>query len=591
MASEPLFKARLKVGKTSEPVRIQVGQGNMNNFDLVIANVGDAIQKPDDVEDLIFCLAGTLGFEEDALFLNEDEARSCVIGIKASWFADWEFPAEGGFELRISTGLSAILKKGGEVEINISTLKSSTKPGTVKLCFRTNLDPDTTQNLEITKVKPDAGAILYFSPVPPGQIKFLHDQKIKLRWRAIDLAKGKLQRDSEDLVEVAFTDAEGSYTAEAVSKETRFTLIAGPHSREIIVGVFLEGWRPEANKIFPGNALLPQPKVENTTYKAEMDDLQPYQKSGLPLQPTEIINADDVCLYGVFRYTLLEKETVLLYKTDETFSRWIPVNRSVPKGFSESPGVWLGGQIWLVGGSQVDPDLTSNLVCQFDPTTNIWTKPQPANWRARMGHAVLVFNEEIWVMGGRDSAGNTLDDIWRRDRKSSTWVPVNVADGQRPAPRCLFRPTVFNGQIWVYGGVKEPFSRTVYSDLWVYPSRSKPNAWEKLEITGTPSDKGNREPIASCLQVFEDELHLIGRFRKVAAGSAGFETWGFRLTDRDKGDWALLPHEQLINWGHDNPFSLQAVNFDDKYLMVRGLAQGDLIRTLRIYIPDTTEKD
>jgi hypothetical protein len=50
-------------------------------------------------------------------------------------------------------------------------------------------------------------------------------------------------------------------------------------------------------------------------------------------------------------------------------------------------------------------------------------EPGQADWTERMGHAVLVFQNQIWVMGGRDSAGNALNDIWKRDASSPKWTP------------------------------------------------------------------------------------------------------------------------------------------------------------------------
>jgi hypothetical protein len=196
------------------------------------------------------------------------------------------------------------------------------------------------------------------------------------------------------------------------------------------------------------------------------------------------------------------------------------------------------------------------------------------------------------VMGGRDSAGNALNDIWKTNTGQTgykpgetplPWIEVKP-EGEVWKPRCLFRPVGFNDQIWVYGGVKEPFSKDVYSDLWVYPSGSdkKKNSWEKLAITDTLNNEGKREPIASCVQVFRNEIYLLGTFRELKAdGSGGFETWAFRLASRTAKQWTS---KQLERWASEDPFSVQAVNFQNKYLMAKALVLDMDTPTLQIYI-------
>jgi hypothetical protein len=43
-----------------------------------------------------------------------------------------------------------------------------------------------------------------------------------------------------------------------------------------------------------------------------------------------------------------------------------------------------------------------------------WTQATPAaQWSARNGHAAVVFNGQMWVLGGLNADGNTfLNDVW-----------------------------------------------------------------------------------------------------------------------------------------------------------------------------------
>jgi hypothetical protein len=576
MANEPTLSAEI----TGE---LQVGLEKVeeNECKLVIKNEGAEIQQPDGDTPFIFYLTGSLGSSEDALFRDEDEARSCDKAAPKGWQADWDFGGTDSFELRIFTDNFPILKKGGAVTITFSNVRSSTEPGQAELRFGTDLNPNSIRKLQVKKVAPSNVAILDFSCDPPEETELPPGLNVKLRWHTVGLKNRKLTQNGSPL-EVDFSRDEGSFTAESVSEPTTFKLSGDSVSRTLSVWVCRPGWHSQEHKLFPGNAVLPQPRVEDPAYKVEVAALKSYQKAGLPLQPTEIINANDR-IYGVFRYKLREKETVLLFETGETFGQWTPVDCKVPEGFSESPAVYFENQIWWVGGSQIDPDLTSNVVHRLDPKNKTSAAPETAGWCARMGHAVLIFDREIWVMGGRDSAGNALNDIWRRDTKSSAWIEVKP-EGERWSRRCLFHPVVFDQQIWIYGGVKEPFSREVYSDLWVYPSRSNPKRWEELKITGFINDDGKREPIASCLQVLRNTLYLFGTFRKTTKGSAGFDRLAFSLGDRDMGKWNVLPTGKLKTWGSTNTFSWQVANFRDKYLIAKALALGESITDMKLYI-------
>jgi hypothetical protein len=446
--------------------------------------------------------------------------------------------------------------------------------------------------LEITKVKPLDGAILFFSSDPPEGTKILRDQKVTFRWHTIDLKERQLLRNGIPVDGAKFGGDEGSHT-ESISKDTFFTLVAGPYNRVIHVVVLPVGWHPEELMILPGDVTLPV--AESPAYKVEMAALRNYkkEKGSLKLEPTEIINANNNCLYGVFRFKLLEKETTLIFETGETFGQWTPVKCAVPEGFNESPAIYFEDQICLVGGSQIDPDHTSNIVQRLDPKKGTSPKSEQASWSARMGHAVLVFNNEIWVMGGRDSAGNTLSDIWKTTTKDAgympgktplPWVEVKEAPGgKRWSPRCLFHPAVFKGQIWVYGGVKEPFSRDVYSDLWVYPSSNASNGWEKLNITSRLEKQG--DPVASCLQVFRGKLHLFGKFRDRDDSSGLGKTLAFSLDESiDRGRWDDFPSDNLKGWGSPHSFSWQVLNFKDQYLMAKALILGKSVTDLQLYV-------
>lgn len=562
-----------------------------NKFKLVITNQGPTIPRPQDGTRLILYLTGTLGSREADLFLNDADARLSRTTVSKGWRADWKFSgkSKNTFAVQIYTFNDPIMKEGALLSIEFSKITSKTGPGQVQLGFGTDLTQPL-QPLVIDKVASEPGIIAFYSD-PPAGTQNLPGQNVTLKWRTFQLGNRKLEQvDVTDPLPTNFDEDEGSYTATDISADTSFTLSGygpPPDDQTIAVKVLKSGWYDRKHTILQGDPGYPQPADED-----QATALEGFRKNGLPLEPTEIVNADNVRLYAVFRYTFQQQENALLFETDHAFARWNLVDSSVPgqqgsipEGFSTSPGVYFDDHLWLIGGSQIDPDRTSNVVWRLDPGKGIWENLGPSGWSERMGHAVLVFQNKIWVMGGRDSSGNALNDVWMRDASSPKWTRV-IAKGKTWAPRCLFRPTVFRDQIWLYGGVKEPLSNELYNDLYVYPSNKPPDDWEQLKITDVISE-GTNGPVASCLQVVRDRVCLFGKFRSIQTTDASeiADPMAFSLVDREQGLWEPLPSDELKGWGGSNTFSYQVLNFQDKFLIAKALVYGRPNRVLKIYVP------
>ena len=99
-----------------------------------------------------------------------------------------------------------------------------------------------------------------------------------------------------------------------------------------------------------------------------------------------------------------------------------------------------------------------------------WTQATgSAGWRGRWGHGTVVFNNELWVMGGADSLyGNpyakTKDDVWRSS-DGVDWTLVTDSAGW--PPRVSMTPLVFDGKMWVMGGATIDYTGfPLYNDVW-----------------------------------------------------------------------------------------------------------------------------
>ena len=111
-----------------------------------------------------------------------------------------------------------------------------------------------------------------------------------------------------------------------------------------------------------------------------------------------------------------------------------------------------------------------------------WKKVEAKNplslWSARNGHAVVAFDDKIWVMGGYD-VNNNFDDVWRSSDGAS-WIKATDTPGW--AGRYRHAAVVFNEKMWVMGG----HYLTPKNDVWW---SSDGTAWTKL-TNGTPHWSG-----------------------------------------------------------------------------------------------------
>ncbi len=126
-----------------------------------------------------------------------------------------------------------------------------------------------------------------------------------------------------------------------------------------------------------------------------------------------------------------------------------------------------------------------------------WTQEtSSAAWSERNSFQAVVFNDKIWIMGGREGT-TRFNDIW-----SSTdgvkWSSATIK-GDLWSMRSGHQTLVFNDKIWVLGGYD---GTNNLNDLW-YSSDGK--KWE--EITPSPAWPGREGHQAL---VYDDKMWIIG---------------------------------------------------------------------------------
>ncbi|PTY35799.1 hypothetical protein BGP77_00255 [Saccharospirillum sp. MSK14-1] len=137
-----------------------------------------------------------------------------------------------------------------------------------------------------------------------------------------------------------------------------------------------------------------------------------------------------------------------------------------------------GDRLWVIGG-HTSSDYANDVWSSRDGID--WqAHPQPAGeerFSARREHQVVVFDEAIWVIGGRDS--NYQNDVWR-STDGTHWE--EVSDAAEFSPRYEHQVVSFSDseqpQLWLFGG----YDGDRLNDIWL---STDGKTWQDV----TPSDR------------------------------------------------------------------------------------------------------
>lgn len=122
--------------------------------------------------------------------------------------------------------------------------------------------------------------------------------------------------------------------------------------------------------------------------------------------------------------------------------------------------VAFADKIYVIGGFD---GASRNDVWVYDPDGG-WSHPSlAAAFSPRRDHQVVEFNNKLWLVGGheyRDGAYFYTNDVWSSD----DGVSWNLELARAPfAARANHRLAVFNGRLWLIGGVS---ADAAFKDVW-----------------------------------------------------------------------------------------------------------------------------
>jgi hypothetical protein len=156
-------------------------------------------------------------------------------------------------------------------------------------------------------------------------------------------------------------------------------------------------------------------------------------------------------------------------------------------GYSDYPSYVTGG----TGGSTYYPGTGyygtngSNEVWELDPKAATFTdRSVPLDIpSARTSHA-MAYNPttgKVYVFGGYDAMGSTLDDLWEWDGKTWAQVTADLRPPARSDAALAYDPV--RKSLILFGGTSY-YGQSVYGDTWEWNSTSR--AWTQLFPTTSP---------------------------------------------------------------------------------------------------------
>jgi hypothetical protein len=573
MTDDIVFRAEIiPVGE------FRVGNAAMdgNTFNLSIVYLGDTEVG---LADCTFYLRTEVGEGQPAMVLNREAAERIEAEFGIHDIEISPYPEGKQFVWKIVSYDETPIKPNEPIVITFSNIISETEPGKLALTFQAQLRDNGVKTQitgELIKQPAPAGIIYFYSTteqrrnnattpesIAPAAEQILPGEKLILKWYVQNLDSLTLTENGRPLPDIDFKTDKGEEIREDIRQNTDFVLSgkaddeSKPRTSKVRVEVLQTGWH-DSTKTFQNNRL----------------------------EPTLLFNADNQIVYGVFRdKSVGNSQARRLFQSENPFWGWAHIHSQIPESFATSAGTYCDNKLWFIGGSQIDPDQTSNQVCCFDPQKNSWTDLDAAPWVRRMGHTCLRIpadkekdrKEQIWIMGGCDQNGNILDDVWSFDVSTKTW---RSADIKLPGNRCMFSCVVFNKQVWLCGGLDDdPLSDKLLPDIFVWNDTE----WKK-KLTGLAFIEG--EPMTACLQVFQGKLHIIGKTRI----HGGIEAFHYFLKVPTTESWEKQGSDALQGWGLDITLSYQLINFQDKLLIAKAMGYEEANPILKLYVPMSPNK-
>jgi len=485
----------------------------------------------------------------------------------------------------------------GEAQINVSIQASTNSVWSSPTCF----------TLPVTKKIPEGKtpAKIHYFTVEPDYVLHAGDTTVKLSFYTKGYERMVLFRNNEEV---------------KVWRQSKDGVRGTYEHKPSITSVYrLEGTYT--------NPELPKENILDTQYRTVHVISPGWNQIALPQgSPVRLFVANDFGgsgadrLYGIFKD---EVNYYRLYSSATGVDDWRLEEGDVPQNMATSPGVYYKNKLWLVGGSSVDSAAVSDEVWRYERDAgterNRWTnicdpKDQtptwtfPAEMKARMGHACLVFQNELWVLGGYNN-GRALNDVWRLKEDKGGFKWECVAEKCAWPARLNHAAVTFRyvkygemkNEVRLYGGNSAPQSGALM-DMW---STVDGIRWEKIDDEADDEDgaivPSPGRPLGSALVTYPkidssgnntelDRFFLIGSYREFAVGAANRKL-GNRISsflfERHEGVkfWEVNPVSNGWEQFYGNFFYMQAIAYNSFLFTWSLRSNNDSTLKLNILVP------
>lgn len=420
---------------------------------------------------------------------------------------------------------------GSTAEFRISGLSTSAPAGATLAYLQFSDFPgydDGYFTLPLSKVEPQP-AIVYFDGVP-NYVENLGDT-VTVEWQTVAIGRVELQMAGQT-VDGPFDAAHGTHAA-AIDRTTDFAVLAYKRSDDI---------DPAYTRQWTGHV----PDAQITGFSADRTTVA----DGSPVVlswSTAFARAAEIrsdTTYTILAAALAQGSKTYYPRRLAAYTLHVtgqgnPPDQTVdvfvlPRGWAVrrmgfSPNAGQGPVLYatdagltLVGGQ------SDNAVFQSADGSQ-WDQVGVAEFPARTDAAGCVFGGKLWIMGGLDSAGHPMNDVWS-SVDGVTWTKVTGAAAW-PA-RSAFACVGLGSSLWIFGGKDQNLQPL--GDVW---SSTDGATWSSA---GTPNWSRRW---GAAVAVHQRKLWLFGG--RVADGSVTDDLW----SSTDGVTWQIEASDGMLGDG------------------------------------------
>ena len=184
--------------------------------------------------------------------------------------------------------------------------------------------------------------------------------------------------------------------------------------------------------------------------------------------------------------------------------------------------------LWMYGGKTGEWHMPQKDIWRSQNGDSWMIVNNNAPWFKRTGQQCLVYSNKVWLMGGNcgvddySSSTENTNDVWA---SSDGYNWSNVTPAAQWHQRDSFAAVVFNGKMWVMGGHFYAYGQPAvnYKDVW---SSTDGSNWTLVTDNAPWGERSSGEVV-----VYENKMWLMGGY----ADSYKNDIW----TSEDGSNWTL----------------------------------------------------